>query len=72
MNDRQTRPKKNNEPLTAPKKNGGGSANINSCAFNKHGAFRQFSASNPPLLLAAKRYRSCWDDNRLLTIKKFK
>jgi hypothetical protein len=41
--------------ITAPKKNGGGSANINSCAINKHGGYRQFSASNPPLLLAAKR-----------------
>jgi hypothetical protein len=30
--------------------------NINSCAINKHCANRQFSASNPPLLLAAKRY----------------
>jgi hypothetical protein len=46
---------KNNEGITAPKINGGGSAIINSCAFNKHGAFRQFSASNPPLLLAANR-----------------
>ena len=56
-NTRQTSTnEKNNEPLTAPKKNGGGSANINSCAFNKHGAFRQFSASNSPLLLAANRY----------------
>jgi hypothetical protein len=27
--------RKNNEPLTAPKKNGGGSANTNSCATNK-------------------------------------
>lgn len=26
---------KKHEPLTAPKKNGGGSANINSCAINK-------------------------------------
>jgi hypothetical protein len=35
-NARQTSTtKKNNEPLTAPKKNGGGSANINSCATNK-------------------------------------
>ena len=42
-------------PLTAPKKNGGGSANINSCATNKHFASRQFSVSNPPLLLAANR-----------------
>lgn len=42
--------------VTAPKKNGGGSANINSCAINKHFAYSQFSASNPPLLLAAKRY----------------
>jgi hypothetical protein len=46
--------KKNNEPLTAPKKNGGGSANINSCAINKHCAGRQFSVPKPPLLLAAK------------------
>jgi hypothetical protein len=29
---------------------------MNSCAINKHCALRQFSASNPPLLLAAKRY----------------
>jgi hypothetical protein len=29
------RDKKNNEPLTVPKKNGGGSADINSCATNK-------------------------------------
>ena len=42
--------------VTAPKKNGGGSADINSCATNKHCAYRQFSASNPPLLLAANRY----------------
>ncbi len=35
-NTRQTSTtEKNNEPLTAPKKNGGGSANINSCATNK-------------------------------------
>ena len=45
----------NNEPLTAPKKNGGRSANINSCATNKHCAFRQFSVPKPPLLLAATR-----------------
>ncbi|MFO0477646.1 MAG: hypothetical protein ACK50L_02530 [Bacteroidota bacterium] len=44
--------------VTAPKKNDGGSANINSCAFNKHGAFRQFSIPKPPLLLAANRYAS--------------
>jgi hypothetical protein len=54
--NRQQHDSKNNEHLTAPKKNGGGSANINSCAFNKHCAGSQFSASNPPLLLAAKRY----------------
>ena len=41
---------------TAPKKNGGGSANINSCAINKHCAYRQFSVPKPPLLLAANRY----------------
>jgi len=53
--DRQSTTKKNNEPLTAPKKNGGGSANLSSCAFNKHVTGRQFCASNPPLLLAANR-----------------
>ena len=46
------------QQVTAPKKNGGGSGYINSCAINKHGAFRQVCASNPPLLLAAKRYAS--------------
>ena len=49
---------KNTEPLTAPKKNGGGSGNINSCATNKHCAGRQFSVPKPPLLLAANRYRA--------------
>lgn len=42
--------------VTATKKNGGRSTNINSCAINKHCACRQFRASNPPLLLAANRY----------------
>lgn len=46
------------QPLTAPLRYGGGSADINSCAFNKHGAGRQFSASNPPQRKAAKRYRA--------------
>ena len=50
-------PNKKHEPLTAPKINGGGSANINSCAINKQCAFRQVSASNLPLLLAANRYQ---------------
>jgi hypothetical protein len=50
-----------NQPITAPKKNGGGSANINSCAHNKHCAYRQFSASNPPLLLAANRYGQVYE-----------
>jgi hypothetical protein len=40
---------------TAPKKNGGESGNMNSCALNKHCAFRQFSFPKPPLLLAANR-----------------
>jgi hypothetical protein len=31
----EPRQKKNNEPLTAPKKNGGRSANTNICATNK-------------------------------------
>jgi len=52
--------------LTAPKKNGGRSANINSCAINKHGAFRQFSASNPPLLLAANRYKQLQSNSKCL------
>jgi len=46
------------QQVTAPKKNGGGSANTNSCATNKHCAYRQFSVPNPPLLLAANRYTS--------------
>jgi len=44
------------QQVTAPLRYGGGSANINSCAFNKHCAGRQFSASNPPQRKAAKRY----------------
>lgn len=47
--------KKKHEPLTAPLRYGGGSANINNCAINKQRAFRQFSASNPPQRKAAKR-----------------
>jgi len=47
-----------NAQVTAPKKNGGGSANINNCAINKDYAYRQFSAYNPPLLLAANRYHT--------------
>jgi len=41
--------------LTAPKKNGGRSANINSCATNVHCTYRQFCVPNPPLLVAANR-----------------
>ena len=48
----------NNEPLTAPKKNGGQSANINSCATNKHCAFRQVSAPNPPQRKAPARQQT--------------
>ena len=48
--DRQER-----QPVTAPLRYGGGSGNINSCAFNKHCAFRQVSASTPPQRKAAKR-----------------
>ena len=43
------------QPLTAPLRYGGGSGNINSCAFNKHCAGRQFSASNPPQRKGANR-----------------
>jgi hypothetical protein len=46
---------KNNEPLTAPLRYGGGSANINNSAFNKHCAGRQFSVSNPPQRKSANR-----------------
>lgn len=46
-----------NQPLTAPLRYGGGRANINSFAFNKLCAGRQFSVSNPPQRKAAKRYR---------------
>ena len=42
--------------ITAPLRYGGGSANINSCAINKQGVFRQISASNPPQRKAANRY----------------
>lgn len=42
--------------ITAPLRLWRGSANINSCAFNKQCAFRQVSASNPPQRKAANRY----------------
>ena len=45
-----------NQPITAPKKNGGGSANTNIVQLIKFGGYRQFSVPKPPLLLAAKRY----------------
>lgn len=41
--------------VTAPLRYGGGSANTNSSAINKHCAFRQVSASNPPQRKAANR-----------------
>ncbi|MCB5973082.1 hypothetical protein LIT07_12075, partial [Flavobacterium psychrophilum] len=44
--------------------NGGRSANINSCATNKHCAFRQFSVPKPPLLLAATRCASFSSDRK--------
>jgi hypothetical protein len=56
--------KKKHDPLTAPKKNGGGSANINSCATNKHCAYRQFSVPKPPLLLAANRYKPFYERSK--------
>lgn len=42
--------------ITAPKKNGGGSAYRNIVQLINFGEYRQFCASNPPLLLAANRY----------------
>ena len=50
--------------VTAPKKNGGASGNINSFATNKHCAGRQFSAPNPPLLLAANRYARAFEGSK--------
>jgi hypothetical protein len=47
-----------NQPITAPKKNGGGSANTNIVQLIKLGGYRQFSVPKPPLLLAANRYAS--------------
>lgn len=43
------------QPVTAPLRYGGGSANINSCAINKQCAYRQVSESNPPQRKAANR-----------------
>ena len=43
------------ERITAPLRYDGGSANMNSSAFNKLCAFRQVSASNPPQRKAAER-----------------
>lgn len=43
------------QPVTAALRYGGGSANINSCAFNKHCAGRQFNVPNPPQRKAANR-----------------
>ena len=42
--------------VTAVLRYGGESGNMNSYAFNKLGAVRQFSASNPPQRKAANRY----------------
>ncbi len=41
--------------ITAVLHCGGGSENINSCAFNKQRAFRQCSKSKPPKHIAANR-----------------
>ncbi len=49
--------------LTAPKKNGGGSANRNIMQLINFGGFIQFSVPNPPLLLAAKRYAQLLEDS---------
>lgn len=44
-----------NDCLTAHWRNSGGSTYINSCAINKHGAFRQVSFSKPLLRQCAYR-----------------
>jgi hypothetical protein len=41
--------------VTAHLRYGGGSANINSSAINKHCAFRRVCASNPPQRKSANR-----------------
>jgi hypothetical protein len=46
---------KKSQPLTAPLRYGGESANMNSYAINKQCALRQVSAFNPPQRKAAKR-----------------
>lgn len=48
-------PQTEGQQLTAPLRYGGGSGNINSSAFNKLCAGRQFSVPNPPQRKAAKR-----------------
>ncbi|MCE9540466.1 MAG: hypothetical protein K8R85_14795 [Bacteroidetes bacterium] len=53
--DGQRTTEKNNEPLTAPKKNGGRSANTSIVQLINFGGYRQFSVPKPPLLLAANR-----------------
>ena len=50
-----------NEPLTAPKKNGGGSTNINIEQLINIGGYRQLSVPKPPILLAAKRYGQVYE-----------
>ena len=46
--------------LTAVLRYGGGCANMNSSAFNKLCAGRQFSVSNPPQRKARNRYRTLY------------
>ena len=48
--------RKNNEPLTAPKKIAGEVRIQTFVQLIKFGGCRQFSVPNPPLLVAAKRY----------------
>jgi len=43
------------QQVTAPKKNGGRSANMNIVQLIKFCGYRKFSVPKPPLLLAAKR-----------------
>jgi len=51
--------------ITAPKKNGGGSANRNIVQLINIGGYRQFSVPKPPLLLAANRCAQHPDSEQL-------
>lgn len=55
---------KKHEPLTAPLRYGGGSANMSISAINKQYVFRRVSASNPPQRKAANRYSNMKDETQ--------